>query len=289
MFASLLKRLSRPSRPPSFADLSESPDPRLLPRLDRPDTPDEGLSDLQRRWRNDGVVILPRFLPDDLIADYVAVRKPIPPCGWLEPTPYEHVSEMRALALYPPLMRTLAHLIGEEMVLHLCLTGWVSTERTWHQDDYLNDDFVNAWYTAVWMALDDIHPDAGPFQWIEGSHRWPLMRGAKVRRYLSKAELSPETFADWPRLAERFVTTAVDAEIARRGGEVRSFIARKGDVLIWHGRLMHRGSPPNEPGRERRSLIAHYSGVTHRQDMPNRKTEHGGAYCVVTGGQKAMM
>ena len=35
---------------------------------------------------------------------------------------------------------------------------------------------VNGWYLAVWMALDDIGPETGPFQFIPGSHRWPVLR-----------------------------------------------------------------------------------------------------------------
>lgn len=45
------------------------------------------------------------------------------------PTPYLHVPALRDLALYPPLMEMLQSLIGEPMMLHLALTGWVSTQR----------------------------------------------------------------------------------------------------------------------------------------------------------------
>ena len=47
------------------------------------------------------------------------------------------------------------------MLLHLALTGWISTQRDWHQDDYLNPPFVANWYAAVWMALDDISAESG--------------------------------------------------------------------------------------------------------------------------------
>ena len=46
--------------------------------------------------------------------------------------------ELHTLALHKGLMRTLRDLLGEDMMLHLCLTGWVSTKRDWHQHDYLN-------------------------------------------------------------------------------------------------------------------------------------------------------
>lgn len=36
------------------------------------------------------------------------------------------------LALHPPLLRMMESLVGEPMLLHLALTGWVSTQRDWH-------------------------------------------------------------------------------------------------------------------------------------------------------------
>jgi hypothetical protein len=59
---------------PSFADLSEQPEPALLPPLDQPEVTEDGLSAAQRAWRRDGVLILPRFLPDDLM-DADAARR----------------------------------------------------------------------------------------------------------------------------------------------------------------------------------------------------------------------
>jgi ectoine hydroxylase-related dioxygenase (phytanoyl-CoA dioxygenase family) len=201
------------------------------------------------------------------------------PGGWPSPTPYLDVREMRDLALYPPLMSQMRELIGEPMVLHLCLTGWVSTERGWHQDDYLNPPFVNSWYAAVWMALDDIHPDSGPFEYVPGSHRWPLIRGDKVRAQMSSKEAKSPI---WPQTSETFVVPAIDAEIERRGAKARAFVAERGDVLIWHGRLMHRGSKPNKPGMLRRSLISHYTGVTHRRDfLSHAKDANGQLYALM--------
>jgi hypothetical protein len=260
------------------------PPPFLLPPLDRPDLDAAALTPEQGAWRRDGVVILRNFLPDTLTDRYIARRAALNAAGgWASPVPYLQVPELRNLALHPPLMAMLEHLLGEKMLLHLALTGWISTERNWHQDDYLNPPFVNSWYAAVWIALDHIDPASGPFEYVPGSHRWPVMRGEKVRACLTEEELSRREggLNHWPKYAERFVTPAIEAEIARRGAKVQRFLGAKGDVLIWHGRLMHRGSLPLQPGRERRSLIVHYSGVEHRSDMLERAhDENGQAYAV---------
>ncbi len=286
----LLSALSRMFVPPplaiSFADLAEYPPDELVPFLDRRDVDETLLTPAQRSWRRDGVLSLRQFLPDAVTQPYIDCRKQFQsPAGWLIATPYMHVPEMRDLALYPPLMAQLKELIGEDMMLHLCLTGWVSSQRGWHQDDYLNPGFVNSWYIAVWIALGDIHPDSGPFEYVPGSHRWPLLRGEKVRHHLTEAELThkaPGTGTNhWEKFAERFVNPAIDAEIAAWGRPIVPFLAKRGDVLIWHGRLIHRGSPPRVQGMERRSLITHYSGVNHRADMAARARDQNGEHYAV--------
>lgn len=262
----------------SFADISITPDQNRLPWLDRDDVDETKLTPEQRAWRRDGVLILKNFLPQAALAAYVARRAQLDnPAGWLSPTPYQHVPELRALALYKPLMEMQKHLLGDDMLLHLALTGWISTERDWHQDDYLNPAFVMTRYTAIWMALDDISPDSGPFEYIPGSHRWPLISGDKVRKLLNPDE---QGLNNWESRAERFMTPAIEAEIAARGVKPVQFIAQKGDVLIWHARLMHRGTAPRRTAIERRSLIVHYSSTKHRPDMPNRATENGQSYAL---------
>ena len=267
-------------RPISFADLSEPMDTKRLPPLDQPGVDLSRLTPHQRSWHDYGVVELKGFLPEPLVDAYIARRAPLPDHGWLKATPYLHVPELRDLALYPPLMEVMQSLIGEPMMLHLALTGWISTARAWHQDDYLNPPHVASWYTAVWIALDDIHPDSGPFEYLPGSHRWPLLRREKVLAYLTDEELQRKEALtghnNWEKYAERFVTPAVDREIADSGLPVTPFLGKKGDVLIWHGMLMHRGSVARVPRMPRKSLITHYSGVNHRKDMPYRSTHAGG-------------
>ena len=279
----------RADRPIGFDDISEWPKPSLLPPLDRPRVKEDSLTPEQRNWRRDGVLILRGFIPDNVLDPYIERRERLLTeapehfrTGWYCTSPYEHIAELRALALYPPLMKMMAHLIGEPMMMHLNLTGWVSTERNWHQDDYLNPDFVNGWYTAVWIALDTIDADCGPFEYVPGSHRWKLLRQAKVLACMTEEaakERHPVSRAlVWPKTSERFVVPAIEAEILSRGATAAQFLAEKGDVLIWHGRLIHRGSLPRLPGRLRRALISHYSGIGHRPDMTARRQDENGEW-----------
>lgn len=258
-------------------------------------------------WNDDGVEYLPGFIPDDLIDAYKACwqaehgtpvyvaedRVPIAWAkadgsrgdakGWAHATPYMEHRELRDLLCWQPLSDRLHVLVGEAMGVHLNLTGWLTTERDWHADQYLNEPGVDDFYAAVWIALEDIDEDSGPFQYVPGSHRWP-----QVSRELLWEAMGPEKVADpqWPKYSEEILTPMFEAEIWRRQAEVVTFVPKRGDVLVWHGRLLHRGSRANLPGLARPALIAHFSGVETRSkiDMPDYSRHDGQGHFFILGG-----
>lgn len=245
-------------------------------------------------WNDEGVIILPRFISDALIDNYMdeweaanGFRRIIPPTyqvattcldairpgGWPDCTPYMRHPHLRRLLCDHRLALVLEGLLGEPAGVHLNLTGWVSTQRNWHQDSYLNPPHVGDFYAAVWIALDDIDPRSGPFQYVPGSHRWRQVTQHHIGRHVDLAD------PRWPAQSERILTPLFADEIHQHGAPVISYLPAKGDVLIWHGRLLHRGSRPVANGAYRPALIAHYSGIHHRQDMPAAvQHEAGGWY-----------
>jgi hypothetical protein len=263
-----------------FEDLCEPWPGQALPYLDRAGGEREASTPTRKQWREQGYLILPALVPDELADPYIdtwlrhneveAQR----PGGYPFSTPYRDVPELEAIACYSKLHDVLADLIGEPMGVHLNLTGWISTDRNWHQDGYLNPDPVADHYAAVWIALEDIRPDSGPFQYVPGTHRWPVIRQEKML-----AALEPEQRSDprWPKYSEEVLSPLFEAKFAEEGMEPVTFLPSKGDVLIWHARLAHRGSEAVVPGTRRRALICHYSGIHHRPDMPPAvQSAHGG-------------
>lgn len=229
-------------------------------------------------WNDEGVVILPEFVPGDLIDAYCSewLDNHAPTArwqGWPHATPYMQHPALRAICTEPVLASLLEGLIGEPAGVHLNLTGWVSTERNWHQDSYLNPAHVGDSYAAIWIALADIHPDSGPFQYVPGSHRWPQVTQTRIAGHLDLTD--PE----WPKHSEALLVPLFEEMIATRQAEPVTYVPCRGDLLVWHGRLLHRGSVAKRRGMERRALIAHYSGINHRPDMPPaRRADDGGWY-----------
>jgi hypothetical protein len=252
-----------------YQDLSEEYPNDVRPFLDRDVVDESSLNDDQIAWRHDGVLIKEKFLPNEIVENYIELRQKVKlDIGWKDPCPYLRHDELKDIALYGPLVDKMEELIGEPMGLHLNLTGWVSTQRRFHSDDYLNPEFVHSHYVAIWIALEDIDPASGPFQFVRGSHKWPPLRRHKL---FSMIPVEQAKAASWPSTTENIVALACEKEIERRGSQIETFLGRKGDVLFWHGRLLHQGSCPTIPGTPRRALIAHYSAMNHRPDMKMRR------------------
>ena len=130
--------------------------------------------------------------------------------------------------------------LGMCLALHSDLTYWRSANTGWHVDE-LNDNPNGAdQYVGVWIALDDIDPKTGPFQYIEGSHRWDL----KTSSFGHTGGLN----------INHLCQIAMD----EHDHEIKTFLPSKGDVLMWNSRVIHRGSPPKRHV-PRPALIGHFS------------------------------
>lgn len=243
------------------------------------------------RWNDDGVLILPGFISPSLIAQYQdewrryngfdridddgtlhASRR-----GGFNDTDYLRYPALYNLMTWGPLGTALEKLLGEPAGVHLCLTGWVSTERDWHQDYYLNEACVLDKYAAVWIALEDVHPDSGPFQYVPGSHTWPVLTKEKIGQVVDLRNPM------WPKFSEDYLSPLYRVEFEKRGAQVVTYLPNAGDLLIWHPRLVHRGSRAMTPGHYRPGAIAHFSGVNHRTDMPPAIQAPGGGWAFPLG------
>lgn len=271
---------------PSFDDLSEDFPEESVPLLDRKVINEQSLSQEQKQFRENGVLILDSFIPESIVDAYLDLRKRcnIGSAGWGTPTPYLFFDEIKDLCLYKPLSDIMKELIGDEMGMHFNIPMFKSTERFWHQDDYLNPPQTHSWYLGVWFALGDIHPDCGPFEYVPQSHKWPCMRSHLVKQHL-KPE-AREVYGlkgekgHWAQYAEAFTNKAYQEQLNNSGLQKATFLGKKGDVLIWHGKLLHRGSVPNNADLIRPAIITHYSSTSKRKDLGERVIQHknGGYY-----------
>jgi hypothetical protein len=276
---------TRPARAgvPTFDDLAMALPPHRRARLDVDDLDESTLDDDERTYRRDGFLIKPGLIPAELTDAYLRDRLDIVDEEFsVWGGSYMALASMRDICLHPPLFDLVEKLIGKPLALYLTLSGLRSSRREWHQDFYLKPGYEHLDYCAVWIALDDVHPDSGPYEYIPGSHRLPTLRYELVHEWLTPDERAA---VGSPRIAESFVTGACEAMIRERGLEVRQFLPRRGDVLVWHHSLLHQGSRPKDPSIVRPGLIAHYNAVSVFEQARKPIQAAGGGRYVIRSDQ----
>jgi phytanoyl-CoA hydroxylase len=107
---------------------------------------------------------------------------------------------------------------------------------------------------AAWIALEDISEGSGELIYYPGSHRFEDFLYSNHFKHWSIERDGNDLHTHhlhW-----------LNMEATKRNIPKKSFIAKKGDVLIWHADLAHGGSPIIKEHVTRRSLVAHFTKAT---------------------------
>jgi phytanoyl-CoA hydroxylase len=240
--------------------------------------------DLRRKfeeWRETGIVVFEQAVPaasiDLLLQDieYLCARRqdfelevehkgaryrlqdvPVPPLSdtGIKFNCLENVSlAARQLSLNRFVCDFLSHVFLDRPVVIQSLTFWRGSEQPAHLDyPWVNVQTRLPHLAASWVALEDVHEDAGPLEYYPGSHKEgvlaPFDWGAG-----SVIQTSEST-----RTAEEF-TAHLAAQAAALGLRPQRFLPRRGDVLVWHGALLHGGTKVRDAARTRKSYVTHYT------------------------------
>lgn len=238
---------------------------------------DYDLREVLRQWRDEGYLVLRGAVPDALIDAYqtdlaaltadhrshevlvnCASHGVVPICD-LEPElldqphlrflDFHNASTAgKKLALNRPVVSFLRHVFGHPVVAMQTLTFRRGSQQGMHQDYAYVVAEIPTHLAACWIALEDVHPDAGPVAYYPGSQRIPRFDFGDGP-FLT--ETSPKREAEF--------AAHIESECHKRGLPRVALEARRGDVLIWHGALAHCGLPVRDPERTRQSLVVHYS------------------------------
>ena len=216
-----------------------------------------------------GYVVFPKVVDESVIDEYAALFEGAwdsPPDGcWLQwkqqalPMDrkfYDEVAKVGSLHLWfdraaelifpPPVLRFLTQIYERPPVTFQTLTMRKGSEEPLHTDTGPLTLTEPMSLVGSWLALEDVRPHSGEFQFVPGSHRAPelLHHGTDKGHHGDHDEYY------------KILTATLDWS-EERGFKTESFMAKKGDVLIWHGDLLHGGAPIEDPTRTRKSFIAH--------------------------------
>ncbi|HEX7705711.1 MAG TPA: phytanoyl-CoA dioxygenase family protein [Thermoanaerobaculia bacterium] len=161
----------------------------------------------------------------------------------------------RELSLNRLICEFLGHVFLDAPVVLQSLTFWRGSEQPVHIDyPYVRTQTRLPHLAASWIPLENIHPDAGPLAYYPGSHRHELITpfdwGDGSIVFEPDSVRSPAEFSAY-----------LYSEISRLGLQRQVFLPQRGDVLIWHGNLLHEGTHVEDPSRTRRSYITHYTSL----------------------------
>ena len=243
---------------------------------------DAAQADLLRHWVRHGYVILRGAIPEARVAAAAedlrrAYDGELPevkfechavggyrPMGWdraVQTHPAKALDlhwwspAIRDLIFAPPVRETLELLFGRRAMASQSLTFLRGSAQGYHQDTLYVPYSLPTQFAASWIALEDVTPGAGELTYLEGSHRLPdFLYGGRYKtlwdaqRMVRKNELRAE-MEDYSEKLERRGTEA--------GMPASTFLAKRGDVLIWHADLAH-GGLPISPHTTRRSVVTHY-------------------------------
>lgn len=122
------------------------------------------------------------------------------------------------------------------------------SQQNIHQDSAVFHVHPAHYFVGAWLALEDIADDSGPLQYYPGSHKMPV-------------------WSEFPNYPQDNLRTVADKDSFRRYDEYladasknyekKVALLKKGQILFWHGQLIHGGTPVTRADATRKSLVIH--------------------------------
>lgn len=150
-----------------------------------------------------------------------------------------HVSLSRRVGM------VLGELLGDQPVICNTLNFAQGSQQADHLDTLYMTPVSQRGLVATWMALEDTVAEAGPLRYYPGSNH--------IEPYTFETGSMHVNLPEMPRWADYMAS-----QVSALGLEEQRFMARKGDLFIWHALLLHGGSEICEPGLTRESLVTHF-------------------------------
>ena len=141
-------------------------------------------------------------------------------------------------------------ILGKKASLFQSINFLTGSQQNTHSDSIHMTTFPYGNLIAVWVALEDISIDSGPLHYYPGSHKLPYVMNREYDNLGSKHKLGPKTYKDYEKhIAGIIEETKLKKEV---------FLAKKGDILIWHANLLHGGEQLIDSNSTRKSMVLHY-------------------------------
>jgi ectoine hydroxylase-related dioxygenase (phytanoyl-CoA dioxygenase family) len=227
---------------------------------------DATTADALRAWHHHGYIILRKVIDDAridrVLADFDRFwreqtvvggqRAPLVKDANGHFIPYINIHMQSDAVKDVFLDRTILHwlklILGRQVYGCQTINFFAGSRRRLHHDHVHMTTRPYGYLAASWIALEDIDVRSGPLLFVPGSQWMPYDNAPTIMRKTRPGKDPHDEVAD-----------RLEVRIRRRGLKEETFLARKGDVLLWHCNLAHGGAPIQEPRLSRISMACHYA------------------------------
>lgn len=159
-----------------------------------------------------------------------------------------HLFSEPARAIYEnsELIRMTSLIFKQPSIPSYTINFTYGSRQALHQDTAVFHVFPPNYLIGAWLACEDALPDSGPLVYYPRSHRAALF---------PQFDNYPQTNLRTVRNMQEYSDYVVERS---KDYERKLYFAKKGDVFLWHGMLIHGGSEVFNPKMTRRSYVCHY-------------------------------
>lgn len=141
-------------------------------------------------------------------------------------------------------------MFGEYASLFQSINFIEGSEQAPHSDGIHMSTFPKGFLAAAWIALEPVNEDNGQLVYYPGSHKLPIVNCNDFDSGSTQLMIGKK--------ANKQFEKKIGDVIKENDLKPEYFNAYTGDVLIWHGNLIHGGTPIKKLGSTRKSMVLHY-------------------------------
>lgn len=148
------------------------------------------------------------------------------------------------------LKKILSFILDKDIVAFQTINFINGSGQRAHSDSIHMTTYPLGYLIAAWIALEDVTHENGPLFYYPGSHRLPYLLNNDFNEGATFLTLGKKDYIDYEDVIEDLVK--------QKNYPRKEFLAKKGDVLIWHANLVHGGAPILNKNSTRKSMVVHY-------------------------------
>lgn len=222
-------------------------------------------------WPQNGFIILPGLLAaeaDAINAEIATLREAgkiaFNFTGRKIFNAWKHSPAVAGVFQHPLLLSLIRFIFNKEVIPFQTVNFIRGSQEKPHSDSIHMTTEPLGYLVAVWVALEDIQVGSGELLFYPGSH--------KLRYVMSEDFASGNTALQLGHTTRESYERKIEELLQQHACVGQPFLAKKGDVLIWHANLLHAGSPILDPQLTRQSMVAHYfaEGVLQYHEITQR-------------------